>query len=115
RTLQLTQSQLVGHLTDADTGEPIPDANVSIVDRDGSVLFEAGSDDSGSFMFSNFPEDASIRVEAGAYGVVEEPIGGRKVLDLDMELQVVSGSVLDDAGNPVQGAVISSAEARTVT
>lgn len=115
RTLQLVPSLVIGSVSDADTGDAIRGAQVEILDDAGTMVYGTGSDDSGAFMFQNLPDDAIIRVDAGEYGMVEEPVNDRDSITFVLERTLVSGTVLDETGNPVQGAVVRSGEAQAVT
>ncbi len=115
QVLQVTPSVVRGEVLDAATGDAIEGVQVAILDASGTVVHESRTDAAGSYMFKNLPADPLLRVDGGAYGVVEEAVDDREVVNLRLELKQVSGSILDDAGEPVRGALVQAGETRVVT
>lgn len=115
QVLQVTPSVVRGEVVDAASGEAIDGAEIAILDSSGTVIQEAKTDASGAYMFKHLPTGASLRVERDTYGAVEVPVEDREVIILRLEMKVISGSVLDDAGEPVRGAVVEAGAVRAVT
>lgn len=113
-TIQLVPTTLRGVLTDANTGEPIDGAELALTGADGSTL-ETTSGDDGSYSFENVPQGATLTIDAGDYGVVEESVGSRTVADYSFVVSTLTGQITDSNGDPVAGAVISAGDARGVT
>ena len=113
--VQLKPSTLAGVLRDEETGEPIAGADVSLLRSDGSVAASTTTDDRGGYMFKDSPDGARLRIEAGVYGAVEEPVEGRTTMDVGLVRSVATGVVQDDTGQPLQGAVVESGSIRAVT
>jgi hypothetical protein len=101
----LRPSVVEGRLTDAESGAPVA-AAVS-APAPGVPGPSARTDADGRFRLADVPPDARLRIEAGDYGVVEEPIGNRTRIDRALKLTVVTGTVTDAAGAPVAGATVS--------
>jgi hypothetical protein len=115
QTIQMQPSIVNGVLQDASTGEPIEGAQVALRDRDGVEFAETRTDNRGAYVFKNLPDDAVLHINAGAYGQLDEPVEGRQRVDLKLTRFVVNGRILDDAGGPLQGAVVQSGDVRAVT
>lgn len=113
--VQLKPSTVAGILQDEETGAPIAGAEVRLIAADGSEIARTMTDDGGGYRFRDTPEDATLRVSAGAYGMLEQPIDGQSALDIAMVRSIASGVVLDDAGAPLQGAVVQAGDVRAVT
>ncbi len=106
--LALRPAVLEGRLTDADSGAPIPEAAVSAVADDAPASPSARTDADGRYRLTGVPPDAQLRIEAGDYGVVEEPIGQRTQLDRALKLSVITGAVTDPDGAPLAGAFVAA-------
>ena len=115
QTIQMKPSIVSGTLLDAATGDPIPGATVSLRDSAGVDVASTRTDGNGAYIFKNLPEQAMLHVSAGAFGTHDEPVGDRHRIDLQLDRSVVSGTVLDDVGEPIQGAVVRSGSIRAVT
>lgn len=115
QVVSLQPSIVQGRLTDSASGEPIPGAVVSVVDQGGTVIGSATSGDDGSFLLKNVPMDARLSIEADDYGVIEESVPNGMSLDLALTRQVAMGRVLDEAGEPIQGAIVQSGDRMAVS
>ncbi|MDQ3443013.1 MAG: carboxypeptidase-like regulatory domain-containing protein, partial [Chloroflexota bacterium] len=105
QTVSLQPSTLMGRLSDETTGEPIGAANIAIFDAAGAVVGSTQTDDSGSYRLIDVPEGASVRIDAGAYGTLTQDVGGETELNFPLALTVATGTVVNEAGEPLQGAV----------
>ncbi len=109
----LRPTTVKGRLTDQTSGAPISGATVAAVTSMGAgPLVKTTAD--GSYTLANVPANARLRIDAGDYGVIEEPIEHRVRIDQALKVSVITGAVRDAAGDPVAGAAISSAD-RAVT
>ena len=112
----LRPNVLSGKLTDSDTTAGIAGANVSVVAPNGSEL-QATTNADGMFTFDGVPEGAVLRVSSADYGTSEVPIDQQTSIEMAMAPTVVTGTVLDVAGQPVPDARIAATNgsAETVT
>ena len=113
-TLQLIPTTLRGALTDANTGEPIDEADLTLTGSDGSTQ-EATTGEDGAYSFENVPQGATLSIDAGDYGTKEEAVGNRTVADYTFAVSTLTGQITDGEGEPLAGAVISAGDARGVT
>lgn len=111
----LQPSILNGTLRDADSGNPIAGANVNVVDASGAVLLTSTTADDGSYLFNNVPLEGQLHIDAGEYGSVLEPLPDGMTADFGLKRQIASGRILDDTGNPLQGAIVQSGSSTAVT
>ncbi len=114
-TLQLKPSIVQGVLRDRESGEAIGEADVALLDASGNVVAETRTDSSGSYLFKDLPANSLLRIYAEEYGVIEEQVWQRSVVNLDLERSVYRGKVLDDTGAPLQGTLVQSGDNRVVT
>ncbi len=115
QTVSLQPSTLIGRLTDEVTGEPIAAANIAILDAAGNVAASTQTDDSGSYRLIDVPEGATMEIDAGVYGTLREDVGGRTELNVPLTKSLASGTVFNDAGDPLQGAVVRSGDVTSVS
>ncbi len=113
-TLQLVPTTLRGALTDANSGEPIEDAKLTLTGSDGATQ-EVSSGADGTYSFEDVPKGATLSIDAGDYGTKEEEVGSRTVADFSFTISTLAGLITDDEGKPLAGAVISAGDARGVT
>ncbi|MCA9877953.1 MAG: carboxypeptidase regulatory-like domain-containing protein [Thermomicrobiales bacterium] len=112
----LRPNVLSGKVVDTGTAAGVAGANVSVVAPDGNEL-QATTNPDGTFAFEGVPEGAVLRVYAADYGATEVPIEQQTNVELAMVQTVVTGQVLDVAGQPVPEARVSATNgtAETVT
>jgi hypothetical protein len=115
QVIQLQPSIVNGLLLDAETGMPIKGADITIRNGAGADVAESRTDERGAYIFKNIPDDAVLHINAGAYGQHEESVRSQQRVDLLLTQSVVSGMVFDNAGLPLQGAVVQSGELHTLT
>jgi hypothetical protein len=106
QTVALRPTILAGTLKDKDSGAPIAGAIVSTVSNpsDGDPL--ATTDANGSYSLIGVPAGAKIYIDAGDYGTYEEDIAQRTAIDVALRKSLATGNVIDDDGNPVEGAAV---------
>jgi hypothetical protein len=115
QTVPLQPSIVQGKLRDAASGQPVAGAIVSIVSADGEVISSSSTADDGSYLLKEVPADASLRIDGGAYGVVNEALPEGMTADFALTRMVAAGRVLDAAGEPIQGAIVRSGEQTAVS
>ncbi len=108
--ISLRPATLIGWLTNDQTGDPIAGVDVSVLTSDGSVASSTRTDDSGAYRLIDVPEGAILRIDAGAYGTHSQEVGTNTELSFPLALRSASGVVLDDDGDPIQGAVVLSGD-----
>ncbi len=113
--ISVRPSTLTGTLTDRTSGDPIVEASLVLLDAEGAEVASTTSDAKGRYRFTDVAEDATLRITAGPYGSLEEPVGETTSRDFAFERTQARGLVLDANGEPVQGAVIRSGEVTAVT
>lgn len=115
QAFSLRPNRVDGVVSDAQSGQPISNASISIL-ADGmpeTTPVITGTD--GSYSLTGVPAQARLKVDAGDFGLIEEPIGSRTRVDLPLRRSVVAGVVTDPSGAPVQGAVVSAGDMVAVT
>ena len=115
QVVALQPAVLQGTLRDETSGDPIAGAAVNVIDQNGNVLSASTTAGDGSYLLKNVPVDASLRIEGGDYGTVEEAIPEGTTADFALARQVATGRVLDADGNPIQGAIVQSGEISAVS
>ena len=115
QTVALRPSTLAGAVTDATSGAPIAGAILSIKDAGGKTVASAQSDSTGAYRFDNVPEAGTLVVDAGVYGKVDQPLDGTQTRNVAMKLATASGVVMTAAGEPIQGAIVKSGEATSIS
>jgi len=111
----LRPTTLTGTVLDAETAEPLPDAQVLVVTDAGPTQVAATTGPDGTYRLEGVPAGARLRVDGGDWGVFEEPIGDRVSADVRLRRSVVTGIVTDASGAPLDGAVVSAGDARATT
>ncbi len=105
-SVSLRPTVLSGTLKDEKSGQPIAGAIVSTVSNpsDGDPL--ATTDANGAYALTGVPAGAKLYVDAGDYGTYEEDIAQRTFIDIALTKSLATGTVIDDDGNPVEGAIV---------
>lgn len=115
QTVELQPSTLSGRLTDEQSGEPVAGAIINVLAMDGSIASSTQSDESGGYALTDVPEGASLQVEAGSYGTTSRSVDGNLELNVAMTMQRATGVVVDDLGEPLQGAVARSGDVTSIS
>ena len=104
-----------GKLRDAQSGEPIVGATVHAVGPNGEMIVSSTTADDGSYLLKEVPSDASLRIDGGDYGTIEEGLPDGLTADFALTRQVAAGRVLDADGQPLQGAMVISGDRTAVS
>jgi hypothetical protein len=106
----LRPTTLSGVVTDVDTGRPLAGVDVAAVapDDETRVSTETGAD--GRYELSDVPAGARLLLDGGDYGTHDEPIDNRTVVDLALELTILTGQIVDDQGKPVAGVTVRAGD-----
>jgi hypothetical protein len=113
--VMLRPSTLVGRVTDEGTGRPLAGITVTILNQAGETVASTSTDDSGTYRLTDVPEVATVRIEGGPYGTISQDVGGQLEMSFPLVIQTATGTVLDDDGDPFQGAIIKSGESTAVS
>ena len=113
--ISLRPSTLTGTLTIDQTGDPIAGAGVAVLNSDGTVVSSTRTDDSGSYRLIDIPEGAIVQIDAGAYGTLSEEVGTNTEMRFSLSLRSASGVIVDDDGEPIQGAVVRFGNATSIS
>jgi hypothetical protein len=115
----LAQAALHGIVTDASTGEPIPDANVILISASG-IRLEGISDASGRYWIPATPK-GHFDVSASKPGYIDmRPLNFVSTLGMPIDVGdydetrdfslvrpcYISGHITDPSGNPLRSAVV---------
>jgi hypothetical protein len=112
--VELRPTFVEGTVTNKRTGDPIPDVTVTATGSAGATV-TAQTNDEGYYRIDNLPPDAKITVAFEGFTVTSKPIGRNVTLDFEIRPDVLSGRITDEAGNPIEGAVVSIDVASAVT
>lgn len=104
-----------GKLRDAQSGEPIVGATVHAVGPNGEMIVSSTTADDGSYLLKEVPSDASLRIDGGDYGTIEEGLPDGLTADFALTRQLAAGRVLDADGQPLQGAMVISGDRTAVS
>ena len=124
-TRQVQSAIIAGHVTDAETRQPIADAVVVITDDETGSQKVGVTDASGRYEVANL-RDATYRLRTSALGYVGRRYGQRHALDIGSAVALgpaqslgnidfvlrrggtISGRVFDAAGNPMELAEVEA-------
>jgi hypothetical protein len=73
------------------------------------------TDEDGHYLIENVPANATITVSYDGYTVVSKPVGQNVKMDFEISPDALAGTVTDDSGSPVAGAIVSIGENATMT
>lgn len=119
---------IAGTVSDADSGEPVADVTIRLLGPDGAVIGETTTGQDGTYLFpENLASDGyTVEIVPPPGRVADVP---RRAVDLSESDGVadftlgdpasvtvpVSGTVTDEDGNPVPGAVVTLDDGTTAT
>ena len=113
-SVALRPTTLTGVVTDAATGQPLPGVRVAAAAPGGEVV-EATTGADGRYLLAGVPAEATLRLDGGDYGVVEEPIGARTEAGFALKRSVLEGRILGRDGQPLAGAIVKAGEQSATT
>lgn len=111
----LRPTTLSGAVLDSETGQPLPNAQVRVVTDAGPTEIAVATGADGGYRLDDVPAAARVRVDAGDWGVFEEPIADRATVDIRLRRSIVTGTVSEPGGAPIPGAVVIAGTATAVT
>jgi hypothetical protein len=112
--VELRPTFVEGTVRNKRTGEPIGNVTVTATGSAGATV-SAQTDQEGHYRIDNLPPDATITVAYEGFTVTSKPIGRNVKLDFEIRPDVLSGRITDEAGQPIEGAVVSIDIASAVT
>ncbi|MCS6882013.1 MAG: putative glycoside hydrolase [Oscillochloridaceae bacterium] len=111
----LRPNTLSGTVTDAYTGQPLANAQVTATFNVTSALSVATGAD-GRYLLSDLPEEFTLSVVAPDYAPVERTLRRTTSLDLALRPSVLTGTITDRyTGQAVAGAAITAGTARATS
>lgn len=113
-TLNMRPTTLIGVVTDQLTGAPLADVTIVATGSDGREVTAVTGPD-GKYQLADVPLDATLSLDGGDYGTLEEAIGTRIEADFSLRMTLLTGVVTDAKGDPLQGAIISAGDAQGVS
>lgn len=112
--VSLRPTTVRGTVKNAKNGDPMPGVSVAAIAPDGTTITTVTNDD-GEYTLENVPEGAEVTVTFEGFTVATLPLGSDANLDFEIRPDVLTGTVVDEEGQPVAGAVISIGSASTTT
>ncbi len=112
--IQVRPTTLSGTVTNLRTDQPLAGATVAV---QGPTRAEAKTvtDEDGKYLLFDVPSDAVVVVEHAGLSPVSSEVGSNLVLDFEVYPDIVSGRVVDAAGQAVPDALVELGEATTTT
>ncbi len=104
--IELRPNTMAGRVTHRVEEEPLAGVLIEAV-LDGETVASTESGDDGSYLLEEIPEGAEIVFTYEDLAEVIEPIDERTELDVSMRPAVITGSVTNQAGEPVNGATVA--------
>jgi hypothetical protein len=110
--IPIRPTTMSGEVTNRVDGQPMSGVLVESL-LDGDVVASAETGDGGAFSLEDIPEGAELRFTYQDYAEVVERIDSRTELSVSMRPGVLSGMILNEAGEPVPGASVAIEESLT--
>lgn len=110
----LRPTTVSGTVKNEKNGDPIPGVSVAAIAPDGTTILTVTNED-GEYTLENVPEGAEVTVTFEGFTVATLPLGSNANLDFEIRPDVLTGTILDEDGQPVSGAVVSVGTATTTT
>ncbi len=108
----LRPTTISGTVKNEKNGDPISGVTVTATAPDGTMITTETNDD-GEYTLKEVPEGASVTVTYEGFTVATLPLGLEANLDFEIRPDVLTGLIVDEAGQPVSGAVITVGTATT--
>jgi len=103
--IRIRPTTLTGTVTNLRTGEPLEGARVTVTNPTRATA-KTVTDESGMYLLFDIPSDATVTVEHAGLSPVTEAVGNNLVLDFDVRPDIITGRIVDGAGEPVDGAQV---------
>ncbi len=110
--LTLRPNVIAGTVVSTANQKPIPGVTVSLMNGSTEIA-STTTDDFGSYSFKDVPEGASISFGAPDFAVVSRSVDRQATIDVELKPDVLVGTVTDDKGQPIAGAVVAAGTAYT--
>ena len=104
-TVEIRPTTLTGTVTNTRTDDPIEGASVTVTSPTRATA-KTITDEDGDYLLFDVPSDATITVEHQGLSPVSQPVGQNLVLDFDVRLDIISGRIVDESGQPVENMVV---------
>ena len=112
--ISIRPTTLSGLVMNVGSGEPLAGATVSATSASQATV-KTVTDEDGRYVLFDVPADATVVVEHSGLSPVDEPVAGSVVLDFDVRLDILSGRVVDDTGQPVSHALVELGQLSSLT
>ncbi len=112
--VSLRPTTVSGTVTNEKNGDPMPGVTVAATAPDGTTISTVTNDD-GEYTLENVPEGAEVTVTFEGFTVATLPLGTDANLDFEIRPDVLTGSIVDEGGQPVSGAIVTVGTATTTT
>ena len=101
--IRIRPTTLTGTVTNLRTNEPLVGATVSVVSPTQATV-KTVTDEEGKYILFDVPSDAVVTVEHPGLSPVSETVANNLVLDFDVRPDILSGRIVDEAGQAVANA-----------
>lgn len=112
--VSLRPTTVSGTVKNEKNGDPISGVTVSATAPDGTTVSTVTNED-GEYTLDDVPDGAEVTVTFEGFTVATLPLGSDANLDFEIRPDVLTGSVVDEEGLPVSGAVVTIGTATTTT
>ncbi|MEZ4523438.1 MAG: carboxypeptidase regulatory-like domain-containing protein [Thermomicrobiales bacterium] len=113
-TIQIRPTTLTGTVTNTRTNEPLAGASV-IVSSPSRATAKTVTDEDGNYLLFDVPADATITVEHAGLSPVSQPVSQNLVLDFEVRPDILTGRIVDEAGQPISHARIEIGDVSTLS
>jgi hypothetical protein len=112
--VSLRPTTVRGTVKNEKNGDPMPGVSVTATAPDGTTITTVTNEE-GEYTLENVPEGAEVTVIFEGFTVATLPLGSDANLDFKIRPDVLTGTIVDEAAQPVAGAVVSIGTASTTT
>ncbi|CAN5812206.1 putative glycoside hydrolase [soil metagenome] len=112
--IQIRPTTLTGVVTNLRTNAPLAGATVSVASPNRATVKTVTGED-GMYLLFDVPADAIVTVEHPGLSPVSETVGNNLVLDFDVLPDILTGRIVDEAGQPVESALIELGDESTLS
>jgi hypothetical protein len=112
--ITIRPTTLTGTVLNLRTNEPLAGATVS-VSSPSMATVKTVTDEDGKFVLFDVPQDATVTVEHLGLSPVSQLAANNTVLDFEVRPDILSGRVVDDAGQPVSNARVEIGDVSSIT
>ncbi len=104
--LMIRPNVVHGRVVSTADQAPIPGATVTVI-VGSSPVASTTTDSSGAYTVTDVPEGASLEITAPDFAKVVQSLNQQTQIDVQLRPDVLTGTVTDDKGQPIAGAVVA--------